>query len=93
MRSIVIQGELTIYTAANEKQHLQSMLDLHDALEINLSQVSEIDTAGLQVLVLLKREAAKRGKKLSYAMHSKPVIDVLEMTNLTSSFGDQIVLT
>ncbi|MFZ6801797.1 STAS domain-containing protein [Undibacterium sp. Di24W] len=88
-----IAGELTIYTAAVEKQQLKEFLDTDDDLEVNLSQVSELDSAGLQVLILLKREATQRNKKLRYSMHSKAVLEILEMCNMTAAFGDQVVLT
>lgn len=93
MNSHAISGELTIYTAANEKQQLQNFLDSDDELELNLSQVSELDSAGLQILILMKQEAARRNKKLHYTMHSKAVLEILEMCNLTASFGDQVILT
>ncbi|MBY0574261.1 MAG: STAS domain-containing protein [Undibacterium sp.] len=93
MQSIAITGELTIYTAATEKAHLQAFLDSDEDLEINLSQVTEMDTAGLQVLVLMKQAGLRLDKKIHYVMHSKAVIEILEMSNLTTSFGDQIVLT
>ncbi|MBR7800734.1 STAS domain-containing protein [Undibacterium fentianense] len=93
MNSLAISGELTIYTAANEKQHLQDFLETDDDLELNLSQVSEMDSAGLQVLILMKQEAARRNKKLRYSMHSKAVLEVMEMCNMTASFGDQVILT
>lgn len=88
-----ISGELTIYTAAQEKQQLQEFLESADELELNLSQVSEMDSAGLQVLILMKQEAARRHKKLHYSMHSKAVLEVLEMSNMTAAFGDQVILT
>jgi anti-sigma B factor antagonist len=93
MNKMDIQGELTIYTAAVEKQRLQNFLDTDDELELNLSQVSEMDTAGLQILALMKKEAARRGKTLHYVMHSKAVLEILEMSNMTASFGDQVILT
>lgn len=88
-----ISGELTIYTAAQEKQQLQEFLESADELELNLSQVSEMDSAGLQVLILMKQEAARRQKRLHYSMHSKAVLEVLEMSNMTAAFGDQVILT
>jgi anti-anti-sigma factor len=93
VNSHAISGELTIYTAANEKQQLQSFLESDDELELNLSQVSELDSAGLQILILMKQEALRRNKKLHYTMHSKAVLEILEMCNLTASFGDQVILT
>ena len=93
MNRLDIQGELTIYTAASEKQRLQAFLETDNELELNLSQVSEMDTAGLQILALMKKEALRRGKNLHYVMHSKAVLEILEMSNMTASFGDQIILT
>ncbi|MBC3863544.1 STAS domain-containing protein [Undibacterium jejuense] len=97
MISQSIEGELTIYTAAIEKQRLINFLDSEVGpdreLELNLSQVSEMDTAGLQVLILMKNEARRRGKVLHYVMHSKAVLDILEISNMTAHFGDQVVLT
>jgi len=92
-----IEGELTIYTAATEKQRLLNFLDSEGGsdrtLELNLSQVSEMDTAGLQILILIKNEAKRRGKTLHYVMHSKSVLDILEISNMTAHFGDPVVLT
>ena len=93
MLSLSIDGELTIYTAAAEKQRLQAFLESGEELELNLANVSEMDTAGLQVLMLLKKEAGRRGKSLRYVMHSKAVLDILELSHTITAFGDQIVLT
>jgi anti-anti-sigma factor len=92
METLTLDGELTIFTATERKPQLLAFLNSGDALEINLANVAEIDTAGLQLLVLLKREAARAGKNLSFAMHSKVVLEMLELTNLTGTFGDQVVL-
>lgn len=93
MKTHVISGEFTIYTAATEKQALQVLLDENDVVEVNLAQITEMDSAGLQILIALKAEAEKSHKKVSYVMHSKPVLDILEMTNMVSKFGDQVILT
>ena len=92
MQSLTIENELTIFTASEMKGGLLAFLDTGSDLEIDLSQVVEIDTAGLQILILIKREAAKAGKSLKFAMHSKPVLEIMELANLTTAFGDQVVL-
>lgn len=93
MQTLTIEDELTIFTAAEQKAGLLSFLSSGDDLEINLSQVAEMDTAGLQLLILAKREAARTGKSLRFAMHSKVVLDILELANLTTAFGDQVVIS
>jgi anti-sigma B factor antagonist len=92
MQTLTIENELTIFTAAEMKQYLLDFLNSGKELEIDLSQVDEIDTAGLQLLILIKREAAQAGKTLSFSMHSKSVLEILELANLTTTFGDQVVL-
>lgn len=87
-----LEGELTIYTAAELKGRLLEALAAPEPLEIDLSQVSEIDTAGLQLLMLAKREAAARGTSLTLTGHSHAVIECLDLCNLTAAFGDQVVI-
>jgi anti-sigma B factor antagonist len=92
MQTLTIDNELTIFTAAEMKPYLLAFLNSGDELELDLSQVAEIDTAGLQILILIKREAAQQGKTLSFSMHSRAVLEILELANLTTAFGDQVVL-
>ena len=59
---LAIQENMTIYQAQAQKDLLLSALAGTDSLELDLSRVAEIDTAGLQILMLVKREAARGGK-------------------------------
>jgi anti-sigma B factor antagonist len=92
MQTLALEGDLTIFTAAEQKPRLLAFLKSADELELNLSHITEIDTAGLQLLILLKREATLANKKLSFVLHSAAVLEVLELANLTRSFGDQVIL-
>jgi anti-anti-sigma factor len=88
-----IEGELTIYTAASVKQQMDGLLDQSPQLEIDLSQVSEMDTAGLQLLILAKKESASRGGELRLVGHSVPVLEVLDMCHMANYFGDPVVIS
>jgi anti-anti-sigma factor len=90
---IAIDGEMTIYSAAQAKEDLQSALATCNEIEMNLAQVSEIDTAGLQLLALVKREAANRNKPLHFVAHSQAVLDMLDLCNLAGVFGDPVVIS
>lgn len=87
-----LEGELTIYTAMDTKQRLLEPLASCQQLEVDLSQVSEIDSAGVQLMLLAKREASALGKDLRFVGHSTIVADVLELYRLTGYFGDPIVM-
>ena len=91
--SVAIDGAMTIYDAAANKQALIEALGGAAELEIDLARVTEMDTAGVQLLVLVKREAQKAGKALRLAAHSQASLDVLDRYNLGSYFGDPVVLS
>jgi len=86
-----LQGELTIYTAADMKPYLMAALAQTEALEINLSDVTEMDTAGVQLLILAKREATLSGKRLALSGHSPAAMALIELFNLAGWFGDPLV--
>jgi len=77
-RQVTIRGAMTIYDAAAAKDTLLEVLGGAVDLEIDLSEVDEMDTAGLQLLVLLKREAASTGKRVTFSGHSPAVLEVFD---------------
>ena len=92
-QTLPLADDLTIYHALDLKQTLLDALAASDELELDLSQVNEIDTAGLQLLILAKREAARRDKALAIVAHSPAVRQTLDFCNLAAFFGDPVVIT
>lgn len=90
---LAISQDLTIYHAMEQKQQLLDALARSGALELDLSQVAEMDTAGLQLLMLAKREAARLEKPLSIVAHSPVVLQTLDFCNLAAFFGDPVIIT
>jgi len=90
---LAILEDLTIYHALEQKQQLISALDGIDSLELDLSHVGEMDTAGLQLLILVKREAGRLNKQLSIVAHSPVVRQTLDFCNLAAFFGDPVIIT
>jgi len=87
-----LEGEMTIFTAQDVKERLLAPLVHCQQIDVDLSQVSEIDSAGLQLMLLVKREAAAQGKDIRFVAHSPAVVDVLELCQLTGYFGDPVVM-
>lgn len=87
-----ISGELSIYTAQELKSALLEALNAGPALRLNLANVTVMDGAGLQVLIMLKREALQLNKALTLTQHSEAVLRVLDLSNMTGYFGDPLVL-
>ena len=86
-----IEGELTIYVAAELKEKIGALLGSEAAIEIDLSQVGEIDSAGLQLLLLAQRECAKQQKSIVFRNPSAAVLDCWRLCNVSDLFGAESV--
>lgn len=84
-----IDGEFTIFRAAELKPVL---LASPPVTEIDLSGVTDLDTAGVQLLMLAKKSALAQGRDLRLTGHSPAVMDVFELLNVAAYFGDQMVM-
>ena len=56
---LTLDGDLSIYHAVEIKQRLIDGIRAGTTLELDLSRVGEMDTAGFQLLALAKRESKK----------------------------------
>ncbi|PHV13050.1 STAS domain-containing protein [Chitinimonas sp. BJB300] len=92
-RTLSLEGPFTIYEAGASKARLLAALSEASGLDIDLSGVVEFDTAGIQILLLLKREAARQEKPLVFLGHSRSVLAVLDLYNMGGVFGDPVVLS
>ena len=83
-------GALTIYEVAEYQQQLQQYPLEQEQLVIDLSAVDDIDTAGLQLLMVLRKSLRSR---LTMRNHSPSVIELLDVYHLVPFFGDHIILS
>ena len=90
---VSIDGTMTIYEAATQKKDLLNAFNSTYELEIDLSGVTEMDSAGLQLLLLLKREAIREGKQVRLVAHSAASLEALDIYNLGAYFGDPLVIS
>ena len=79
---LAVEGEMTIYRAAELKPALLDCVRTHEAPALDLSAVTEFDSAGLQLLMMARREAAGLGKRVDVAAASPAVRDVFALLGL-----------
>jgi len=91
-RRLAIVDDMTIYNALQQKTQLVDALRACELLELDLSGVAEIDTAGFQLLVLVKREAKRLGKRAAIVAHSPAVREVVDFFNMAAAFGDPMLM-
>jgi anti-anti-sigma factor len=88
-----VNGEMTIYTATECRNLLQRCLQSSQEAEINLAGVTEIDSAGVQLLIQAKREGARHGKPVRLVSHSPSVMEIIDLFRLAPEFGDLMIIS
>ena len=85
-----MEGELTIYRAAELAPSLNAALAETPegaAFEIDLSEVSEMDCAGVQLLMAARKSALAAGRELRLAGCSDAVREVFQTLELSALFA------
>ena len=88
--TLMLDGEMTIYNAMEQKQKILAALDQDGPLLVDLGRVGYMDTAGLQLLILLNREAAIHNKKISILNCGREILDLLDFCNLRSLVSAEV---
>jgi anti-sigma B factor antagonist len=83
---IFIQDEMTIYNVLEHKDKLYPYLKNEHGLQVDLSNVSEIDSAGMQLLIFLKYQSDIEKKEITFIEHSESVMEVINIFNFSSFF-------
>lgn len=91
--AIKIAGEMTIYQASELNSELQKLVAECHVVELDLQDVTELDTSGVQILLVAKRAASALKHKFTMKMHSSCVVEIFELLNISHEFGDPIVLS
>ena len=92
---LAIRGEFTVFSALTLKEQLLAVLDGRadqSDVVIDLSDVTEFDSAGLQLMLLVKREAVLVGKTVRFVRHADVVLDLIDLCDLAGEFGDPVVI-
>lgn len=87
-----VVGDLTIFGAADAYGYLTRALSERRDLRINLAQITEVDSSGVQVLLAAKRAVEKHGHSFELVAHSEAMLEVMELLQLSQVFGDPLVM-
>lgn len=82
---LALQGEFTIYDAGIKDELLA--LCAGPRVEIDLSQVNEIDSVGVQLLLLVLRQAQMQQRSLRLVALHPAVRTMLELYGLEQTFN------
>jgi anti-sigma B factor antagonist len=79
---LFIEGDLTIRRVQEMKDVLLARLAQSQVLEVDLAGVTEIDTAGAQLLLMARRAAQASRKELRLVAHSPAVASLFELLRI-----------
>jgi anti-anti-sigma factor len=82
---LFIEGELTLQRACELKESLLARLAKAPVLEVDLAGVTAIDSAGLQLLLMARREARASGRDVRLVSPSPAVLSLFELLGLACS--------
>lgn len=85
---IRIAGPMTFYTAVHWRDTLRAAMGAPGNVELDLSGVSDIDAAGIQLLVSLRMEAQASERALHLVATSERIREALAFCHLTEFFED-----
>lgn len=77
-----IEGELTIYCAAEYKKYLVKHFSSKHTLDVDLQGVEEIDTCGLQLLAAMCKQLSDDGNDINIVAASDIAKDALDTSRL-----------
>jgi anti-anti-sigma factor len=83
---IRVRGEMTIYAAATLAEQLRTAVAAQTGdCRIDLSEVTEMDTTGLQILLMAKRACAAADKSLAFVKPSTVVTESLSLLRIEAA--------
>ena len=86
---LALSGEMTIYNAAQIKATLAEAMRGATEVEVDLSGIADIDTAGLQLMLIAKRHPDCR---VRFVDHSPEVLRLIDLANLGGALGDPLFI-
>jgi len=84
---IILEATLTIQKVTELHDNLLKAITDNDSLEIDASAVTTIDTASLQLLVILKQESIKLDKEVIFDFPSDKFIEAAELLGIEELLG------
>jgi len=86
-RTYCVRGPMTFDSVSELWSESRGLFPPGDALQIDLSEVSHTDSAGLALLVEWLREAASRGGNLRFSNLPAQLLAIADASNLEGLLG------
>jgi len=85
--SLSLEGDLTIYAAEKFSKEMDECLNKYQRIDVDMSNVNELDTSCYQVLLRAKLQSLKSEKEFNIGSFSDESQQVFDLYNLNSVFS------
>ncbi len=83
--TVAVEGRATIVEAEQLRDELAKCIETWDRVQLDLGLVTDVDTAGMQVLVSAAATAEVHGKPLAISKTSDAVVDTCRLMGLENA--------
>lgn len=83
---VAMSGDLNIYSVAEIFEKLQKELQFEDNIKLDFKEITELDTAGLQLFIMLIKHAKEQGCHVDINVMSDVVKQSVNQFNLQRYF-------
>lgn len=87
VQTVELVGELTIFRSMELKELLLTVAECGGSVALNLGAVSEVDTAGIQLLLSLKHSIEAGGGVVQIASASPAIHEALHLLGMSQAFA------
>jgi anti-sigma B factor antagonist len=84
---LAIDEDMTIYVIDMLKQELTEQIETYENFELNLADVEEFDSAGVQLMLAFKQELKSKNKTFQLTAASPSVTNLITRYGLSESFN------
>lgn len=91
-KSVTLTPEnMTIYEAIDLHNLFLSALGDFDLIDVDLSEVAEIDCTGLQLLLSFRNDAIEQKKTVTFVEQSAEVMNFLDLLSMRDLFNEPVI--
>lgn len=84
--TLKLQGALTVYSVADSIEQFRDIKNFRQKVVCDLSELNELDTAGLQVLISLAKTTTAQGGEIALSKMNQSISELIELFALSKTF-------
>lgn len=80
--SLQLEGDMTIYKAAENKEQLLEYINDYKEFEFDMSAINEIDSSGIQLLLQFKKKALEEERTIQLSGCNEEACELFDLYQL-----------